>query len=342
MVIQNGVIHPVGGPVIPRGFVAWAGNRLTAVGPMEDLPKEDLGEVLDAKGGHVTPGYIDAHCHLGLFPDSRDYDSAVCNGPGPISPGFDPLTHADLADRCFAEALAAGVTTVAIAPGSKNPVGGRIACVRTDGRVIKPFAALKLALGQTPERATGLDRAELTARMGQALSELEPSVPVHLHVHRAADIKAALALQEQLGLRLVLVHGTEAPELASELVRRGVPVITGPALTDRSRPELAELSLNIPAELHRAGVKVAVCTDHPEVPVQYLPLCAALAVRGGMEEETALGAITLVPAEILGLGDRLGSLTAGKEADIVVTPGHPFDATTRANIVILGGKQVAG
>lgn len=342
MVIVNGVIHPVSGPVIPSGFAAWEGNRITAVGPMAELPAGDLGEVLDAKGGHVTPGYIDAHCHLGLFPDSRGYDRARSDAPRPVAPDFDPLAHAELTDRCFAEALAAGVTTAAIAPGSKNPVAGRIACVRTDGQVIRPFAALKLALGETPERTTGLDRSGLARMLGETLSGLTVQTPVHVHAHRADDMETALALGREFGLRLVLIHGTEGHFMAGTIARSGCPVITGPALTDRSKAELKHLSLTTPAVLARAGARVAICTDHPEVPAQYLPLCAALAVRGGMEEEEALRAITLAPAEILGLGDRLGSLTAGKEADIVVTPGHPLDATKQAGVVILGGKQVAG
>ncbi len=113
-----------------------------------------------------------------------------------------------------------------------------------------------------------------------------------------------------------------------------------PNLTDRSKAELEKASLTTPAVLTGAGVTVALCTDHPEIPAPYLPLCAALAVRGGMEAEAALAAITLNPAEILGLGHRLGSLTAGKEADLVLTPRHPFDPTTQPSVVILGGKQV--
>ncbi len=339
MVITNGVIHTGSGGVIPDGFVAWEGERIAAVGPMDALTV-DYGPALDARGGHVCPGFVDAHTHLGLFPDGRDYDGAVFNGPEPISPGFAPLAHADLSDRCFSEALAAGVTTVAIAPGSKNPVGGRVACVRTDGRVINAFVARKLALGQTPERTTRLDRAGLTARMVQALSGLEPAVPVHLHVHRAADIRAALALQDRLGFRLVLVHGTEAPELAGELARRDVGVVTGPAMTDRSRDELKNLCPELPARLARSGVRVSICTDHPETPEQYLPLCAALAVRGGMEAEDALAAITRNPALELGLGDRLGALEPGMDADILITPGHPLDVTKKPSCVILGGKRV--
>lgn len=340
MVIVNGVIHPVGRPLIPCGFVAWEGERITAVGPMEALPQGELGQAIDAAGGHVTPGYIDAHCHLGLFPDSRGYDAAVCNAHEAVAPGFDPLAHAQLTDRYFTEALAAGITTVAIAPGSKNPVGGRVACVKTDGRVIEPFAAVKLALGQTPEGTAGLDRAGLIRLMEEALAGLEPMTPLHIHAHRAGDMAAALDLGQTLGRRVVIVHGTEGHLMAGAIAAAGCSVIAGPNLTDRSKAELEKASLTTPAVLARAGVKVALCTDHPEIPAPYLPLCAALAVRGGMEAEEALAAITLAPAEILGLGDRLGSLTVGKEADIVLTPRHPLDPTTQPSVVILGGKQV--
>lgn len=340
MVVVNGVVHPVDAPTIPHGFVAWSGERITDVGPMSDLPAGELGEVLDAQGGHVTPGYVDAHCHLGLFPDSRGYDGAVSDGEGPVSPDFDPLAHTDLADRCFAEALAAGVTTVAIAPGSKNPVGGHIACVQTDGQVLAPFAAIKLALGETPERATGLDGPSLARLMEQALSGLDPAPPLHVHAHRASDIEAALGLGRALGSKVVIVHGTEGPLMAETLAQAGCPVITGPCLTDRSRGELKHLDLGIPAALARAGVAVAICTDHPEIPARFLPLCAALALRGGIEAEAALAAITLVPARILGLGKGLGSLTVGKQADLVLTPGDPLDPTCGPSAVILRGRRV--
>lgn len=341
MVITNGLVHTVDGPVIPRGFVAWEDGCITAVGSMDALPAGDLGEVIDAQGGHVTPGYIDAHCHLGLFPDSQSYDSVVCNDPEPVAPGFDPLAHADLTGRYFAEALRAGVTAVAIAPGSKSPVAGRIACVKTDGRVLRPFAALKLALGETPEGTTGLSRPGLVRLMGEALSRLEAKTPLHIHAHRADDIAAALGLAGEFGLKPVIVHGTEGHLMADIIAQAGCPVITGPSFTDRSKAELKNASLETPAALARAGVKVAVCTDHPEVPIPYLTLCAGLAVRGGLPQEEALAAITLNPAAILGLEDRLGSLTVGKEADVVVTPGPLFSVTDAPCAVILGGKRVA-
>lgn len=340
MVIINGLVHPVDGPAIPKGFVAWEGETITAVGPMDALPDRHLGEVLDAKGAHVTPGYLDAHCHLGLFPDGQSYGGVVSDGPEPISPDFDPLAHADLRDRCFAQALAAGVTTVAIAPGSRNPVAGRIACVRTDGRVLRPFAALKLALGETPEGTTGLSQEDLARLVETALSGMEVQTPVHVHAHRASDVAFALDLGERLRRKVVVVHGTEGPALAQRVAQAGCPVITGPCFTDRSRAELQSLSPDIPAQLARAGVKLAICTDHPETPAPYLTLCAGLAVRGGLSEEEALAAITRNPAEILGLADDFGSLTAGKTADIVVTPGPLFSIQDTPSAVILGGRRV--
>ncbi len=340
MVIINGLLHPVDGPVIPRGFVAWEGERIMAVGGMDALPDRDLGPVIDAKGAHVTPGYIDAHCHLGLFPDSRSYDSVVSDGPESIAPDFDPLAHADLTDRYFAQARAAGIAAVAIAPGSKNPVAGRIACVRTDGTVLRPFAAFKLSLGETPERTTGLSQEDLARLLAKVLPGLAVKTPVHVHAHRATDIATALDLAKRFGLEVVVVHGTEGYRMAQTIAQSGASVITGPILTDRSKPELANATLETPAILRQAGVRIAICTDHPEVPGPYLTLCAGLAVRGGLSEEEALAAITLRPAEILGLADDFGSLTVGKTADIVVTPGPLFSIKDTPSAVILGGGRV--
>ena len=117
-------------------------------------------------------------------------------------------------------------------------------------------------------------------------------------------------------------------------------MITGPCLNDRCKPELAGMTLANPALLARAGVEVAICTDHPETPIQHLPLCAAMAVRGGMEPEQALAAITLHAARIAGVDRRVGSLTPGKDADVVVTDGYPLDWSSRVKAVFLDGERV--
>lgn len=377
MVIINGVIHPVSGAVIPNGFVAWEGGRITAVGEMSHLPAGELGEVMDARGGHVTPGYLDAHCHLGVFGDSLGFEGEDGNEcTDPITPHLRALDALNPQDRCFAEARAAGVTTVVTGPGSANPIGGQMLCVKTDGRVADAMVvaepvSMKMATGENPKTVyhdrkespttrmttaalirTTLQKAqEYAAKRGGGRGDFDPKLealipvlkgelPVHIHAHRADDIATALRLSKEFGLNCVIVHGTEGRFLAKELAAAGVSVITGPNLTDRSKPELRNAALENAAELAAAGVRVAVCTDHPVIPIQYLPLCAGLAVRGGMSEEAALAAITKNPAEILNLGHRLGTLEAGKDADIVVTPGSPFSATNAPSAVILSGKRV--
>lgn len=377
MVIINGVIHPVSGAVIPNGFVAWEGGRITAVGEMSHLPVGDLGEVIDAKGGHVTPGYLDAHCHLGVFGDSLGFEGEDGNEcTDPVTPHLRALDALNPQDRCFAEARAAGVTTVVTGPGSANPIGGQMLCVKTDGRVADAMVvaepvSMKMATGENPKTVyhdrkespttrmttaalirTTLQKAqEYAAKRGGGRGDFDPKLealipvlkgelPVHIHAHRADDIATALRLSKEFGLNCVIVHGTEGRFLAKELAAAGVSVITGPNLTDRSKPELRNAALENTAELAAAGVRVAICTDHPVIPIQYLPLCAGLAVRGGMSEEAALAAITKNPAEILNLGHRLGTLEAGKDADIVVTPGSPFSVTNAPSAVILSGKRV--
>ena len=166
------------------------------------------------------------------------------------------------------------------------------------------------------------------------------ALPAHFHAHRSDDIATAVRISGEFGLKLVVVHGTEGYLVPELLAQANVPVITGPCLTDRSKPELVGQTLSNPARLRAAGVKVAICTDHPETPIQYLPLCAAMAVRGGMEPEDALAAITRDAAEIAGISKRVGTLTPGKDADVVVTSGHPFDWNGEVRAVFLNGKRV--
>ena len=384
MIIKNGVVHPMDGPVIPNGFVAFAEGKITKVGPMEALGDTGAETVLDAEGGHILPGFIDAHCHLGLFGDSLGFEADDGNeSTDPCTPHLRAIDGVNPLDRGFREAREGGVTTVLTGPGSANPIAGQFLALKTDGRwvdemVVKAPAAMKFALGENPKsvyndrKETPVTRMATAAIIRESLSKaleyqdkqdkadedpdhdvpdfdakLEALVPVltgelpaHFHAHRADDIATAVRLAREFGLDLVVVHGTEGHVLPELLAAEGVPVITGPCLTDRSKPELVGQTLSNPAVLSRAGVKVAICTDHPETPIQYLPLCAAMAVRGGMDEEEALAAITRNAAEIGGIDKRVGTLTPGKDADIVVTKGHPFDWNGQIRAVFLEGKQV--
>ena len=384
MLIQNGVVHPMDAPVIPRGFVLLEGDKIAAVGPMEALPAGYSGEVLDAEGGHILHGFIDAHCHLGLFGDALGFEADDGNeSTDPCTPQLRAVDGVNPLDRGFREAREGGVTTVLTGPGSANPIAGQFAALKTDGRwvdemVVKAPIAMKFALGENPKSVYNERKETPVTRMATAaiirenlakaqeyqdkqskaeedpdedvpdydakLEALAPvatgALPAHFHAHRADDIATAVRISGEFGLKLVVVHGTEGYLVPELLAQANVPVITGPCLTDRSKPELVGQSLSNPARLRAAGVKVAICTDHPETPIQYLPLCAAMAVRGGMEPEDALAAITRDAAEIAGISKRVGTLTPGKDADVVVTSGHPFDWNGEIRAVFLNGKRV--
>ncbi len=372
------------GPVIPDGFVVFEGKTITAVGPMEALPAGYSGPVLDAAGGHILPGFVDAHCHLGLWGDGLGFEADDGNeSTDPCTPHLRGLDGVNPLDRCFQEARRGGVTTVLTGPGSANPIAGQFLALKTTGRwvdemVVKAPAAMKFALGENPKsvynerKETPITRMATAALIRENLSKaqeyqakqakaqddpdtdppdfdpkleallpvLRGILPAHFHAHRADDIATAVRISREFGLNFAIVHGTEGYKVAPLLASAGVPVITGPCLTDRSKPELVGQTLDNPVLLAQAGVKVAICTDHPVIPIQHLPICAAMAVRAGMDPEDALAAVTRNPAEIAGLGDRLGVLAPGKDADIVVTQGHPLDWTCRLTAVFIDGAQV--
>ena len=372
------------GPVIPDGFVVFEGKTITAVGPMEALPAGYSGPVLDAAGGHILPGLVDAHCHLGLWGDGLGFEADDGNeSTDPCTPHLRGLDGVNPLDRCFQEARQGGVTTVLTGPGSANPIAGQFLALKTTGRwvdemVVKAPAAMKFALGENPKSVYNERKETPITRMAtaalirgnlskaqeyqakQAKAQDDPDtdppdfdpkleallpvlrgiLPAHFHAHRADDIATAVRISREFGLNFAIVHGTEGYKVAPLLASAGVPVITGPCLTDRSKPELVGQTLDNPVLLAQAGVKVAICTDHPVIPIQHLPICAAMAVRAGMDPEDALAAVTRNPAEIAGLGDRLGVLAPGRDADIVVTQGHPLDWTCRLTAVFIDGAQV--
>lgn len=384
MLIINGTVHTMDGLTIPNGYVAVTGSKIAQVGPMEECPASWEGETIDAHQGHILPGFVDAHCHLGLFGDALGFEADDGNeSTDPCTPNLRAIDAINPLDRCFEEARAAGVTTVLTGPGSANPISGQFAAIKTTGRwvdamIVRAPVAMKLALGENPkcvyndrhetpvtrmataaiirenlqkalEYAEKLDRAEededeekpdYDAKLEALLPVVRGELPVHIHAHRADDMATGIRIAKEFGLKCVLVHGTEGHLIPDLLEQENIPVITGPILGDRSKPELANMTIETPAVLTLQGVKVAICTDHPEVPIQYLPLCAAMAVKGGMTPEAALAAITINAAEIARIADRVGSLTPGKDADLVITSGHPINLLSRVSAVFVEGQKV--
>lgn len=260
-----------------------------------------------------------------------------------------------------------GGQTVAIKTGGGSSV---------DAQVIRHAVSVKSALGENPKQVYG-DRKQLpSTRMGialvirQALLDAQDYVARRdraaadgtvfardiakdalalvlsgellwdQHVHRHDDIATALRLADEFGLKLVLNHGTEAHKHAAELAARDIPVIYGPILSSRSKVEVREASVDNLVTLAAAGVRVALTTDHPVVPMGQLTLQAAVAVRAGLPWQTAIEAMTVRAAEIVRIDDRVGALAPGLDADIVLWSGDPLDVQSRVERVYIGGREV--
>ncbi len=249
---------------------------------------------------------------------------------------------------------------------------------RIDKMILKAPAAIKMSLGENPKSTyNDKDQSPVTRMAVAALiretlarakkyadekdaadndSSLDPpeydmkyeslypvmrrKIPVHFHAHRADDIFTALRISSEFNIKCVIVHGTEGHLIAGDLAEDGIGVLSGPFMTDRSKPELKNMTAASPGLLSSAGIKTAIITDHPETPINYLSLCAAVAVREGMEKNMAIRAVTVVPAEICGIADKVGSLEIGKDADYYIIDGDPLDIMNKPSAVFINGRKV--
>lgn len=184
------------------------------------------------------------------------------------------------------------------------------------------------------------DPPEFDMKAEALLPALRREIEVHFHAHRADDIFTAIRIGREFNLDFVIVHGTEGYLIAKQLAKENIRVLSGPLLSERSKPELRNLTPASPGILRKAGVHTAIITDHSVVPIQYLPLCAGLAVREGMSREDALRAITIEPARICHLENRVGSLEAGKDADFVLFTADPLSNFTKPQAVVTSGVIV--
>jgi imidazolonepropionase-like amidohydrolase len=249
-----------------------------------------------------------------------------------------------------------------------------------DEMVLRAPAGLKSALGENPKRAYGQRNETPSTRLGiaavirgafvaaqnyqakqaaaaakdaserpvvdrdlklEALSMvLRREIPWRQHCHRADDIATALRMAREFGYELVIDHGTEAYLLADQIAAASIPVIIGPLFTSRSKVELRNRSIANPGRLAAAGVTIAITTDHPVVPINFLIHQATLAVKEGLDPVTALRAVTITPARIIGAADRIGSLTVGKDADLVIWSGDPLDVMSRAERAFIDGREI--
>ncbi len=382
LAIVGGEVHTVARETYAAGTVLIDEGRIVAVGHVHAVKVPEEAEVLDARGCVVTPGFVDAHTHVGLHEEGLGWEGADYNeSTEPLTPHMRARDGINPDDQGIRDALAAGVTAAYVTPGSANVLGG-LGCVirlhgqRVDEMVLRDPAGLKAAFGENPKRVHGRDnkrspmtRMAVAGLLREALTKarayqerravrdpdkrpdrdlrheavvrvLSGDIPLRCHAHRADDILTAVRIGEEFGLRLVIDHATEAHLVADRLADRGIPCLVGPSMASRSKVELRRRGFETPGLLERAGVPVCLITDHPVTGLEYLRLCAGLAVRAGMTPEGALRAVTLTPAEVLGVSDRIGSLEPGKLADVVVYRGHPFELASRIAAVVMGGRIV--
>ncbi len=373
LLIKNGTLYTMEQDETIRADLLIDKGKIARISP--DIAPTDKMEVIDATNMQVYPGFIDAHSHIGLSEDKKTPIGDECNeGTTPITPYVRAIDGVNPMDSAFHNALAAGITGVMVGPGSANPIGGQFAFIKTHGRriddmVVLAPAAIKIAFGENPMTNYGPNGNTPSTRMGiaalireelsnakayfedggsgqkdfrmECYRELfEGNIPLKAHVHRADDIYTAMRIAKEFGLKLTLDHCTEGHLIAEDIAEARIPAIVGPSLSSRDKDEISLLDFKTPGILQKAGVTVALTTDHPVSRLQYLPLCAGLAAKEGMGQWGALRAITIDAAKICGVDNRMGSLREGKDADIVIYDGSPLEIASSVKLTIVNGEVV--
>lgn len=365
--------------VIEKGWVEITEGKITAVcagtpASFEDVDIDGGGAALypgfiDAHThvGLTTNG-------VGIESEDFNEESEPCSAQLRVIDAINPF------DESFEKARNAGITSVLISPGSMNPVAGDIVAVSTDGRRIDSMllrrVGIKFALGENPKMTymnrdeTPCTRMAIAAIIREALlkaqrymadkeaaesesdlPELDPKsealIPLlrgelkaHFHCHRADDIFTALRISREFGLDYVLIHCTDGHLIAGELALENASAVVGPIICDPCKPELANITPKNAGLLAQHGVKTAICTDHSETPIEYLPLTVGIAVKNGMTFMQALEAVTINAAEIGGIDDLAGSIEAGKRADMVIFDGSPFEVMSEPKLVMINGTLI--
>ena len=274
--------------------------------------------------------------------------TTVITGPGSANPIGGQLAAIKTAGRCIDKMIVKAPVAMKMALGEnpKTVYHGKnqtpVTRMATAALIREQLRKAERYLDDT-ERALAeedFDPPEYDIKCEALLPLLRREIPAHIHCHRADDIFTAIRIAEEFQLDYVIVHGTEGHLITEELAEKKARVLSGPILCDRSKPELRNLTPACPGKLTEAGIQTALITDHPVIPIQYLPLCAGLAVREGMDPEMALRAITIEPARICGLDDRLGSLAVGKDADFSVFRQNPLTIAAKPEKVFVGGREI--
>lgn len=379
LLIKNGRLETMTGEDAQTGDILCKDGKIERLAKQIELPDSADVQVIDASGCLVMPGLIDAHCHVGITEEKKAIEGDDCNeNVEPVTPWLRAIDAINTMDVAFEDAVRAGITGVMSGPGSTNVVGGQFVFMKTKGRcvddlIVRAPAAMKVAFGENPKvnfsdmgkspvtrmGIAGMLRRELfeaqryCAKRRQAGTdmeiefELEPwmpvfarEIPLKAHVHRVDDIFTAIRIAKEFKLELTLDHCTEGHLIAERIAETGFPAIVGPDLSCRNKIEIQYADFKTAGVLHRAGVLVAICTDHPVSTIQSLPLCAGLAVKDSLPRKEGLKAITCNAAKICRVFDRVGSLEVGKDADIAIFTSNPMEVFARTRYTVINGEVV--
>ncbi len=384
ILIKGGLLKTMSGADIPNGEVLISDDgKIADVGINLEIPSGT--QVINAEDSIISPGFVEGHCHIGMKEEGIQFegddvdeisDAVVSNMRGIDS--FNPF------DTALPQAVAGGITTAVVGPGSANVICGTFFAVKTHGRcvddmVIKNPTAMKCAFGENPKKVFGAmkkapgTRMAIAAIMRETLQKakdycdeytayemgkrekkpafdaklhalipvIRKEIPLKAHAHRADDICTSIRIAKEFDVDMTIDHCTEGYLVAEEIARSGKEAFVGQIFGSKNKYEQRNKSIENTIILNKAGIKFSLITDSPVTPLHALPYCAALAVRAGLPEDVAWKAITINPAEMTGIADRVGSLEKGKDADIIIIKGHPFkDVDFRVTHTFIDGKLV--
>jgi len=364
LTVTHGTLEP--------GVVLIDSGRIADVRTGERAP--DGYEVIDARRQVVLPGLVDAHSHIGLqTPPRTPANFEIAENTDPFTPAVRVADSIDVEDPAIGVARAMGITTAVVLPGSSDLICGLGLVIKTRSGPLARLRAsdrpvLKMALGINPKSAFGTKGLSPKTRMATAsmirdefdrarrykaqratgaaqpdvaldvlVKVLDGEIPVHIHAARADEVMLAARLIKDYGLRGSIGHAYEGQLVAEDLGRLKIPVVVGPVLSGQREGSGIAAPVDVTGTLARAGVEVSIMTDSF---VSDLLLQAMYAIHLGLDEETALSAITINPARVAGLADRIGSIEPGKDADLLIVDGPPFALGTKVVRVLIEGETV--
>ena len=382
ILIKNGHVKTMAGPDLIGGDVLIEDGKIKAVGMNLEAPAD--AQVIDAEGKLVVPGFVDAHCHIGLDNEGMGWEGMDYNEiVEPCTPHLRGIDSINPIDEAFMNAVKGGVTTAVTGPGSANVIGGTgfaFKCI--DGETVLDMLIpgtemMKMAFGENPKNVYGSKNILPNTRMGvasvlrealfnaKAYSDaklkaeqegkeppkpdfrLESLVPVvrgemkvRMHAHRNDDIVTAVRIAKEFNLDFAIEHCTEGYMIKDFLAKEGVTAVVGPLDMQPAKMEIWNTTFANPGILEKAGVNFCLTQDTSSF-TKMLPINVGIAIREGLSWDYALKAVTLNPAKLLGLEDRMGSLEVGKDADIAIFNGDPFCNYTHCKATFIDGKFYA-